>query len=100
MVTAGILEFGDQYCNECCQKFFACGLGCANIANLAFLVLIIVLLTQPTDNDDASCPETNAATEFGAMGAATAAVIFFSLSIAACVVLSFIECCCDDAGKG
>lgn len=97
IATSLILECGDAICCECCQKCTACILGISNILGLAFVILLLVLLTAVVAAQDSGCDSMTAEGVFGQGGTIIAGVVFLALGCMVSVVLTFIECCCDDS---
>lgn len=99
VITAIILEFGDKVCCECCQKCTACIIAAMNILALVFVILVIVFSLAPADADGDGCESYTIAGIFGQSGTYVAGFIFMALGVMAAIVVTFIECCCDDSGK-
>jgi len=97
VLTSLILECGDKICCECCQKCTAIILGIQNIMALIFVIILFVILAATEDSNLSGCPDTTAYKITGTNGTLMAGTVFLLLgSVCSCVV-TFIECCCDDA---
>jgi len=99
VLTAVILEFGDKVCCECCQKCTACIIASMNILALVFVILLIVFSLTASDQNDDSCDTMTVAGLFGQGGTYVAGFIFMALGVMAAILVTFIECCCDDGNK-
>jgi len=96
VLTSLILECGDKICCECCQKCTAIILGIQNIVAVIMVIIIFVVLAA-TEDSDTGCADTSVYKITGTNGTLMAATVFLLLgSVCSCVV-TFIECCCDDA---
>jgi len=99
VITAIILEFGDKVCCECCQKCTACIVASFNILALVFVILLVVFSVASADSDSSGCDDYTVAGLFGQTGTYVAGYIFMAFGVMAAIVVTFIECCCDDTGK-
>jgi len=91
-------ELGDKLCCECCQKCSAVIVGIVNAIGLIFVVLLLLILVATVDSNDA-CESTTIYTLVGVSGIMVAATAFLGLGIICAIIVTFIECCCDDGGK-
>jgi len=102
IITAIIIEFGDKVCCEACQKCTACIVATFNILALILIILTIVIGFQSTDSGDSDgngCEDYNVTGLFGQTGTYLAGLIFMALGVIAAILVTFIECCCDDSDK-
>jgi len=100
LITMVTLELGDRICCECCQKFSAVILALVNAVGMVFIVVLAMVIAQKDETTDTTgCPDENDLSLLGLEGVYFAATIILGLSVACSIVVTFIECCCDDSGK-
>merc|ERR1712117_289524 len=100
VVTSLILECGDKICCECCQKCTAIILGVQNILGMVMVVLLLLALTVTVSTDAFGCDATTVYDVVGTKGTMMAGTVFILLGTLCACIVTFIECCCDDAESG
>lgn len=99
LMTLCLLECGDKFCCECCQKCTAIILAIENITGLIFVIILIVVLLDTNSSNIAGCDDTTIYHLVGVNGIMVAGTIFLALGVICSLIVTFIECCCDDANK-
>jgi len=99
IVTVLTLELGDAICCECCQKFTAVVLAIINGVGMVFVIVLLVVLLDKTASDLEGCPDENVESLLGTTGITIAATLMLAAGVACSIVVTFIECCCDDSNK-
>jgi len=97
VVTSLILECGDKICCECCQKCTAIILGVQNIMGVVFVVILFLAITASVGTETVGCDAGSVYQLVGTEGTMMAGTVFILLGTVCACIVTFIECCCDDA---
>lgn len=97
VLTVLILECGDKICCECCQKCTAIILGIQNLCGLIFAIVLVVVLAATDGGSGGQCSDTTVYTILGVNAVMIAGTVFLILGCICSVIVTFIECCCDDS---
>jgi len=97
LITMVTLELGDRICCECCQKFSAVILSLVNAVGMVFIVVLAMVIVKKEETSDGTCPDENDLSLLDLEGIYFAATIVLGISVACSIVVTFIECCCDDS---
>jgi len=99
LITMVTLELGDRICCECCQKFSAVILALVNAVGMVFIVVLAMVIVKKDETSDGTCPDENDLSLLDLEGIYFAATIVLGISVAFSIVVTFIECCCDDSDE-
>jgi len=83
-----------EMCPECCQKCTACIVGTINvIAAVMVIILIALFAAAKSINTATGCDDPTA----GSGTLYIVSLLFAAGGVIACIVMTAIECCCDEA---